>query len=93
MVVRLEHSHSFIDSLDNHFPASGPAWCRHCRPPGNAVSGQSSTMCIVAWWISPPLKTYNDITTTIVVFGSEHREYSNTINFRLFEYISVSSRH
>ena len=34
VVVRLEHSHSFIDSLDNHSTASGPAWCRRCRPPG-----------------------------------------------------------
>ena len=25
VVVRLEHSHSFNDSLDNHFTASGPA--------------------------------------------------------------------
>ena len=36
VVVRLEHSHSFNDSLDNHSTASGPAWCRSCRPPGNA---------------------------------------------------------
>ena len=28
----------------------------------------------------------------IVVFGSEHGEYSNTINFRFIEYISESSR-
>ena len=28
----------------------------------------------------------------IVVFGSEHGEYSNTINFRFIEYISDSSR-
>ena len=28
VVVRLEHSHSFNDSLDNHSTASGPAWCR-----------------------------------------------------------------
>ena len=53
VVVRLEHSHSFIDSLDNHSTAPGPAWCRHCRPPGNAVSGHSSTMCLVVWWLSP----------------------------------------
>ena len=52
VVVRLEHSHSFNDSLDNHSTASGPAWCRRCRPPGNAVSGQSSTMCLVVWWLS-----------------------------------------
>ena len=37
VVVRLEHSHSFNDSFDNHSTASGPAWCRRCRPPGNAV--------------------------------------------------------
>ncbi len=28
----------------------------------------------------------------IVVFGSEHGEYSNTINFRFIEYISEWSR-
>ena len=50
VVVRLEHSHSCNDSLDNHSTASGPAWCRRCRPPGNAVSGHSSTMCLVVWW-------------------------------------------
>ena len=53
VVVRLEHSHSFNDSLDNHSTASGPAWCIRCRPPGNAVSGHSSTMCLVVWWLSP----------------------------------------
>ena len=53
VVVRLDHSHSFIDTLDNHSTASGPAWCRLCRPPGNAVSGHSSTMCLVVWWLSP----------------------------------------
>ena len=53
IVVRLEHSHSFNDSLDNHSTAPGPAWCRRCRPPGNAVSGHSSTMCLVVWWLSP----------------------------------------
>ena len=53
VVVRLEHSHSFNDSLDNHSSASGPAWCRSCRPPGNVVSGHSSTMCLVVWWLSP----------------------------------------
>ena len=51
--VRLEHYHSSIDRLDNHSTASGPAWCRRCRPPGNAVSGHSSTMCLVVWWLSP----------------------------------------
>ena len=53
VVVRLEHSHSFNDSLDNHSTASGQAWCRRCRPPGNAVSGHSSIVCIVVWWLSP----------------------------------------
>ena len=53
VVVRLEHSHSFIDSLVNHCTASGPASCKRRRPPGNAVSGQSSTMCLVVWWLSP----------------------------------------
>ena len=53
VVVRLEHSHSCNDSLDNHSTASGPAWCSRCRPPGNAVSGHSSTMCLVVWWLSP----------------------------------------
>ena len=53
VVVRLEHSHSFIDSFDNHSTASGPASCRRRRPPGNAVSGHSSTMCLVVWWLSP----------------------------------------
>ena len=24
-----------------------------CWPPGNAVSGHSSTMCLVVWWLSP----------------------------------------
>ena len=52
VVVHLEHSHRFIDSLDNQSTASGPAWCRRRRPPGNAVSGQSSTMCLVVWWLS-----------------------------------------
>ena len=51
--VRLEHSHSFIDSLDNHSTASGPASCRGRIHPGNAVSGHSSTMCLVVWWLSP----------------------------------------
>ena len=53
VVVRLEHSHSFIDSFDNHSTASVPASCRRRRPPGNAVSGHSSTMCLVVWWLSP----------------------------------------
>ena len=53
VVVRLEHSHSFIDSFDNHSTASGPASGRRRRPPGNAVSGHSSTMCLVVWWLSP----------------------------------------
>ena len=48
VVVRLEHSHSFIDSFDNHSAA-----CRRRRPPGNAVSGHSSTMGLVVWWLSP----------------------------------------
>ena len=42
VVVRLEQSHSFIDSFDNHPTASGTASCRRRRPPGNAVSGHSS---------------------------------------------------
>ena len=53
VVVRLKNSHSFIDSLDNHSTASGPASCIRRRPPGNAVSGHSSIMCIVVWWLSP----------------------------------------
>ena len=53
VVVRLEHSHSFTDIFDNHSTASGPASCRRHRPPGNAVSGHSSTMCLVVWWLSP----------------------------------------
>ena len=53
VVVRLEHSHSFIDSCYNHSTASGPASCRRRRPPGNAVSGHSSTVCLVVWWLSP----------------------------------------
>ena len=52
-VVRLEHSHSFIDSVDNQSTASEPASCRRRRPPGNAVSDHSSTMCLVVWWLSP----------------------------------------
>ena len=47
------NTHSFIDSFDNHSTASGPASCRRHRPPGNAVSGHSSTMCLVVWWLSP----------------------------------------
>ena len=35
VVVRLEHSHGFIDNLDNHSTASVPASCRRRRPPGN----------------------------------------------------------
>ena len=62
VVVRLEHSHSFNDSLDNHSTASGPAWCRRCRPPGNAVSGHSSTMCLVVWWLSPQGQSGDAIT-------------------------------
>ena len=46
VVVRLEHSHSFIDSFDNHSTASGPDSLRRRRPPRNAVSGHSSTMCL-----------------------------------------------
>ena len=53
VVVRSEHSHSFIDSFDNHSTASGPASCIRRRPPGNAVSGHSSTTCLVVWWLSP----------------------------------------
>ena len=53
VVVRLEHSHSFIDSFDNHSTASGPASCRRRGPPGNAVNGHSSTMCLVVWQLSP----------------------------------------
>ena len=53
VVVRLEHSHRSNDSLDNPSTASGPAWCRRWRPPGNAVGVQSSTMWLVVWWLSP----------------------------------------
>ncbi len=53
VVVRLEHSHSFIDSFDNHSTVGGPASCRRRRPPRNAVNGHSSTLCLVAWWLSP----------------------------------------
>ena len=53
VVVRLGHSHIFIDSLDNHSTASEPASCRRRRPPGNAVSRHSSTMCLVVWWLCP----------------------------------------
>ena len=53
VVVRLGHSHSFIDSFDNHSTASESASCRRRRPPGNAVSMHSSTMCLVVWWLSP----------------------------------------
>ena len=53
VVVRLEHSHSFIDILDNHPNASGPASCRRRRHQGKAVSWHSSTMCLVVWWLSP----------------------------------------
>ena len=57
-VIRLEHSHSFIDSLDNHSTTvSGPAWCRRCRPPGN-----SSIMCLVVWWLSPQGQAGDPIT-------------------------------
>ena len=49
VVVRLEHSHSFTASLDNHYTASGPGSSRRRRPPGNAVSGHSSTMCLYLW--------------------------------------------
>ena len=52
VVVRLEQSHSFIDSFDNHSTASGPASCRRRRPPGNAVKGHSSTMYLEVWWLS-----------------------------------------
>ena len=47
VVVRLEHSHSFIDSLDIHSTASGPASCSRRMPP------TTSTMCRVVWWLSP----------------------------------------
>ena len=53
VVVRLEHSHSYIDSFENHSTASGPASCISRRPPGNAVSGLSSIMCLMGWWLSP----------------------------------------
>ena len=49
IVVRLEHIHSFIDNLD----CIGTRSCRRRRPPGNAVCGHSSTMCLVVWWLSP----------------------------------------
>ena len=47
VVVRSEHCHSFIDSLDNQSTESGPASCRRRRPPRNAVSGHSPQMCLV----------------------------------------------
>ena len=53
VIVRLEHSNSFIDSFDNHSTESGLASCRRRTPPGNAVSGHSSTMCLVVWWVFP----------------------------------------
>ena len=62
VVVRLEHPHSLIDSFDNHSTASGPASCRRRRPPGNAVSGHSSTMCLVVWRRSPQGQTGDAIT-------------------------------
>ena len=33
VVVRVEHSHSFTDRLDNNSTASGPASCKRRRPP------------------------------------------------------------
>ena len=53
VVVRLEHSNSFTDSLDNNSTASGPASCIRRRPPGNTVNCHSSTMCLVVWWLPP----------------------------------------
>ena len=53
MLLFVWNTHRFIDSLDNLSTASGPAWCRRCRPPGKAVSGHTSTMCLVVWWLSP----------------------------------------
>ena len=61
-----QHSHSFIDSIDNHTTASGLAWCRRCMPPGNAVSGQSSTMCLVVWWIGIEEKDNSDFKPEMV---------------------------
>ena len=53
VVVRLGHSHRFTDSFENHSTASEPTSCRRSRPPGNAVSGHSSAMWLVVWWLSP----------------------------------------
>ena len=63
VVVRLEHSHSFIDNIDNHSTASGPAWCRRRMPPGNTLSGHSSTMYLVVWLLSPQGQAGDAITT------------------------------
>ena len=86
VVVRLEHSHSFIDSLDNHSTASGPAWCTRCRPPGNAVSGHSSTMCLVFWWLSPQGQAGDAITPHRWRFGASglaHLRRFSVTNWRL----------
>ena len=42
VVVRLEHSHSFIDSLDNDSTALRLTSCRHSRPPGNGSDGDDT---------------------------------------------------
>ena len=62
VVVRLEHTHSFIDSFDYHSTASGPASCRRRRPPWNAVCGHSSIRWFVVWWISPQRQAGDAIT-------------------------------
>ena len=62
VVVRLEHCHSFIESFDNHSTAPGPASCSRRRPAGNAVSGHSSTLYHVVWWLSPQGQSGDAIT-------------------------------
>ena len=41
VVVRLEHSHSFIDSFENHSTASGPASCGMDEGPPNISVGHA----------------------------------------------------
>ena len=77
IVVRLGHSHSFNDSIDNHSTASG--W-RRCSPPGNAVSGHSSTMRFVVWWLSPQgASRCCDHAPSVERFGASGLSTSQTI--------------
>ena len=62
--------------------ATNSTSCRRRRPPGNAVSGHSSTMCLVVWWLSPQGQAGHAITPHRYR-DSEHLAWPHLRRFRV----------